>query len=83
LFIQEIVKKGLALKPGEFIQVRYPWKNEGESQPRTKTAILSYYAPWDWIIGAGSYEDEFQASTKAIQAANRRSKATRARTTGS
>jgi methyl-accepting chemotaxis protein len=73
LFVQEIVKKGLALKPGEYIRVRYPWRNEGESQSRAKTVLVSYYAPWDWIIGAGAYEDEFQASTQAIQATNRRS----------
>ena len=72
-FIQEIVRKGLALKPGQFAQVNYPWKNQGESQPRHKTVLLAYYAPWDFIVGAGAYEDEFQASTRAIQAANRRS----------
>jgi methyl-accepting chemotaxis protein len=72
-FIQEIVKKGRALKPGEFAQARYLWKNEGESQPRMKTVLIAYYAPWDWIIGAGAYEHEFHASTQAIQAINRRS----------
>ena len=73
LFVQEIVKKGLALKPGEFAQTRYPWKNEGESQSRRKEVVVAHYAPWDWIIGAGTCEEELRVSARLIQAANRRS----------
>jgi signal transduction histidine kinase len=36
----------------------YPWKNPGELQPRYKTAAVVYFEPWDWVLGAGYYEDE-------------------------
>ena len=72
LFVQEIIEKGRALKPGEFARARYPWKNDGDSVARMKTTLVAYYAPWDWIIGTGTYDDE--VSARAIQAANRRSK---------
>lgn len=58
LFIQSIVRKGTALNPGELATERYPWKNAGENKARTKIAKIAYYAPWDWVIGAGAYEDE-------------------------
>ncbi len=74
-YVQEIIKKALLLKPDEFDQVRFPWKATADPRPRTRTALFSYYAPWDWVIVAAAYDDEFQASARAIHAANRTSKA--------
>ncbi len=59
LFIQEICKKALALKPGEVAEQRYLWKNEGDAVAREKIVRIVYFEPWDWVIGAGSYVDEF------------------------
>jgi len=67
LFIQNIVNKGLALKPGQVEFERYPWKNKDETTARMKLAAITYYEPWDWVIGAGLYEDEFtSAASKRI-----------------
>ncbi len=59
LFIQDICMKALALKAGETTEVHYPWKNPGDAQARNKVVLLAYFAPWDWVIGVGAYEDEF------------------------
>ena len=67
LFIQEIVAKSRVLKPGEVAEHRYPWQNPGDPAPRMKVARLMYFAPWDWIIGAGSYEGEFLAAAHRIE----------------
>jgi len=75
-FIQEIVKKGLALKPGEFAEQRYPWKNEGDSVARVKVARIAYFQPWDWVIGVGSYLDEFYQATDRVTAIGRQSNIT-------
>ena len=40
------------------VHERYPWKNPGENYPRQKTAAITYFEPWDWVIGAGYYENE-------------------------
>ncbi len=61
-FIQSIIGKAVACKPGQFATERYPWKNPGESAPRWKIARLAYYEPWDWVIGATAYEDEINQS---------------------
>lgn len=59
--VREIINKAMELKPGELGTVRYRWQNPGEKEPRWKTARLAYYAPWDWVIGTGVYDDELQA----------------------
>lgn len=60
LFIQSIIDKAFKLKPGECAFERYPWKNAEDKTARWKIAAVSYFEPWDWVIGAGAYEDDFQ-----------------------
>ena len=40
--------------------IEYSWKNPGEEAPRDKAFFMEYFEPWDWIITASSYRDEFQ-----------------------
>ncbi len=72
-FIRSIISTARALKPGQIGQERYPWQNPGDPVARYKTARLMYFAPWDWIIGAGSYDDEFLAGTRRIEDVGHRS----------
>jgi len=65
--IQEIVDKATGLQDGKLTTVRYRWQNPGESAPRWKLARLTYYAPWDWVIGTSVYEDELQAYRQFLQ----------------
>jgi methyl-accepting chemotaxis protein len=60
LFIQSLVQRALATKDGAADFERYPWQNVGESDPRWKVVATTYYEPWDWVIGAGAYEDELR-----------------------
>jgi len=74
LITQDIVQRATALKPGEFAQVRYPWQKAGDSRPRLKTAVIGYYAPWQWIISAGTWEEELLQGVYAINRANSHSR---------
>jgi len=69
LFIQSIVTKGLALKERNVDFERYPWKNEKDPVPRTKIAAITYFEPWDWVVGVGAYEDDFYDARSKVQAA--------------
>lgn len=60
LFIQEIVNSTTE-SPGEVKFFRYDWQNIGEDKPRTKIVAAIYLKEWDWVIGAGTYEDEIYA----------------------
>jgi len=71
--IQEICKKSLALGPGEIAEQRYPWKNQGEAEPRYKLSRLMHFEPWGWIIGVGAYEDEIFEIKDYVSAMGRQS----------
>lgn len=58
-FIQAMVKKAMASAGGEINYKRYMWKNEKDAAPRSKISAYTYFAPWDWIIGSGSYEEDY------------------------
>ncbi|HUU40584.1 MAG TPA: Cache 3/Cache 2 fusion domain-containing protein, partial [Desulfatiglandales bacterium] len=73
LFIQEICKKALALGPGEIAEQTYPWKNQEDPAPRIKIARIKYFQPWDWVIGVGSYEEEFLEASNHIEKLSNRS----------
>lgn len=53
-FIQEQMKR----KEG---YLEYQWKNPGEPHERAKALYMTYFAPWDWIISASSYREEFMS----------------------
>jgi methyl-accepting chemotaxis protein len=58
-FIQSIIEKGLKTQGGSIDYETYEWQNEGEPKPRTKFAALTRFEPWNWVIGAGAYQDDF------------------------
>jgi two-component system, NtrC family, sensor kinase len=41
--------------------LEYDWKNPDEKRMRPKALYMTYFSPWDWIISASSYRDEFNA----------------------
>ncbi len=67
LFVQEMVGIATKLKPEETGEIHYQWKNPGDQASRKKITRLVYFAPWDWVIGVGSYEDEFLSTTHSIE----------------
>jgi len=52
----EFMQRALAMKDG---YLEYKWKNPDETEEREKVASLAYFRPWDIIIWAGSYKNEF------------------------
>jgi len=40
--------------------IEYDWANPGENVKRHKALYMNYFGPWDWIISASSYRDEFR-----------------------
>ena len=66
LVIQEIIQTAKKLKSSEIGQIDYSWQNPGDPKPRVKTVRLMYFEPWDWIIGVGSYIDEFMEAPNQL-----------------
>jgi PAS domain S-box-containing protein len=63
-YIRVMVTHALELGEGKVGTIRYPWVNPelGEKKPRQKINKYIYFRPWDWIIAAGSYEEEIYQS---------------------
>jgi len=63
-YIRAMIKNALELGEGEVGTIRYQWVNPelGEKKPRQKIVKYIYFRPWDWIIAAGSYEEEIYQS---------------------
>lgn len=66
LYIQAIVDKAVRLKKGEVAFERYPWRNPGEEADRSKVVAITYFKPWDWVIGAGAYEDDYYDARQKV-----------------
>ncbi|NDV23099.1 response regulator [Desulfovibrio sp. JC022] len=50
------VKEQIKQKNG---YLEYNWKEPLEKEARPKAVAMTYFQPWDWIITASSYRDEF------------------------
>lgn len=65
-FVREIIDKALSLKGNvrdgsvDVALVHYSWRDTPSSPPRQKTAAITYFAPWDWVIGASYYDSDFE-----------------------
>jgi methyl-accepting chemotaxis protein WspA len=67
--IKDVVDKALATPPGTVFFDQYAWQNKGEAAPRIKRVAAVYYEPWDWIIDAGVYDDEYHEICQSIESA--------------
>jgi len=39
--------------------IEYRWKNSNDLEERDKALYMTYFEPWDWIISATAYKNEF------------------------
>lgn len=52
----DFMKRAIEMKNG---YLEYQWKNPGDDKERKKVGSLVYFEPWDVIIWASSYQEEF------------------------
>jgi len=57
--VKTIITNALKQPKGESFYHEYVWQNPGDSQPRKKISSVIYFEPFDWVIVAGTYEDDF------------------------
>lgn len=69
LTVQKMIARALAQPRGEPFFEEYAWKNPEDPAPRRKIGALIYYEPWDWLINAGTYEDEYYGASRTISGA--------------
>ncbi|GGY95573.1 Cache 3/Cache 2 fusion domain-containing protein [Pseudoduganella plicata] len=59
-FVREMLEKREGV-------THYPWMNPGETEPRVKLAVYSYFKDWNWVIVGGAYVDEITAEAAALR----------------
>ncbi len=52
----EFIKDQMARKEG---YLEYEWKNPDDLLSKPKALFMVYFEPWDWIISASAYREEF------------------------
>jgi methyl-accepting chemotaxis protein len=72
LFIQEMCRRALVLKPGELATSHYPWRNPGDPASHPKMARYAYFAPWDWVIAVSLPETEYYQVAAALNSISTR-----------
>ena len=65
-YIKALISKAKTLEYGEIADQRYQVKNPATNSVQTKIVKMAYFEEWDWIIAAGSFEEEFMASARNI-----------------
>lgn len=73
LFIDRMLKHAEAMQPGEIRSHRYPFRDIEGDGVRDWWIHYAYFAPWDWLVVAGSYEEEFLVGLSRAEASMRRS----------
>ncbi|MFA7268755.1 MAG: methyl-accepting chemotaxis protein [Sterolibacterium sp.] len=60
------VREMLEMKRGV---IRYDWANpeRGETTPRQKVTAVDTFEKWGWLVGTGSYLDEFTRDVRGVQ----------------
>ena len=63
---REFLKEMLEKKNGI---MRYPWVNKGlgETTPREKVAAFAHVKGWNWLVAAGTYEEEFTSEVRSLR----------------
>ena len=66
-FVRSIISKAAKLKGAAVDFELYDWRNEGETEAREKISAFTYFGPWDWIIGAGTYSDDYFDARRRVE----------------
>ena len=61
-FIREMVEKREGV-------IRYPWFNPelGDKAPREKIVAYGHFPAWNWVVGVGSYTEEFSRGAEMLR----------------
>lgn len=66
-FIKNIINTALEKGDGEVFLSEYFWKNKDDEKPRKKIASVVYFKKFDWVIGAGIYEEELFETANLVE----------------
>ncbi|WDP89965.1 MAG: Cache 3/Cache 2 fusion domain-containing protein [Desulfobacter sp.] len=63
---REVLALTIKQPAGKVVWYSYHWRNAIDEPPKKKYAALIYFKPWDWIIGASAYEEDFTDTAQRL-----------------
>ncbi len=66
-FVQTMLSESLRKSGQEVSLHEYLWQNPGDKQPSAMVAAVTYFKPWDWVIGVATSKNELQAAAKNME----------------
>ena len=70
LVYQDIIKKAMTTSNGSLAAIEYDCTND-RGDRTDMVAKLTYFQPWDWVLGVCIEKNEFNALGQSVQAANK------------
>ena len=67
-FVRELVDTAVSLNQENFFRMVYPWQNTKDGPSGKKVAYITYFEPWDWVIGASTWEEDYNQSREQMMA---------------
>ncbi len=65
---QTIITNALAQRPGETGYFQYDVPPAGDTPARRRYAAYTYFPPWDWVIVAETFEDDYLGARDQVRA---------------
>lgn len=63
---REIIQKARLLAEGQKFYEEYTLQNPDDDKPYKKMASVAYFKPWNWVIGASSYKEDFYTAHEKV-----------------
>jgi methyl-accepting chemotaxis protein len=67
LIIQKIINQAVNNTEGDVSFIEYSWKNSGDIEAKPKIVGITYFKPFDWVIGAGTNLEEIEESSTIVK----------------
>ncbi len=68
---QRVINEAVAAGDGRISFLNYSWKETENDPIRNRLDAVTYFEPWDWVIGIASYNDEMNAvADKTVSSLN-------------
>ncbi|MBI5545892.1 MAG: methyl-accepting chemotaxis protein [Deltaproteobacteria bacterium] len=63
---RSMIEQAIAKRGSEVVHLRYPSRKAGGAAPQERLAAVTYFEPWDWVVGVDAPEEEFMGSITAL-----------------
>lgn len=64
--IKDIIIQATSNNEGEISLINYPWKNNDDNVVENKLVAISYFKPFDWVIGVGVNQSQINESLDIV-----------------